>query len=227
MRHHAFLLEADAEKGIATASAWVEKELGMKILGNPDIAVVRFGLLSVADARLVAKLASGAPFKGEHKVVIIAANRAYHEAQNALLKLFEEPPPGTYLFLIMPSLGGVLPTLRSRVSVLTSDAVQSKLKIPEIAEQFLKASKEKRTALIKKLASGGDDEERRENREEVIAIVNGVEAAAYAAMNEKSSADITALLSDISILRSNLYDRSAPVRMILEHLSLVIPRGLV
>ena len=66
--------------------------------GNPDIVVLRYGLLSVEDARRVSELAAGAPFVGEHKVVIIAASRAYHEAQNALLKLFEEPPPGTYLF---------------------------------------------------------------------------------------------------------------------------------
>src|SRR5438045_3864548 len=136
MRHHAFVIEAEAEKGIEVASAWVEKELGMKILGNPDVATVRFGLLSVADARLVSKLASGAPFAGEYKVVITTANRAYHEAQNALLKLFEEPPPGTYLFLVMPTLGGLLPTLRSRVSILTPDVRESKLKIPDIAEQF-------------------------------------------------------------------------------------------
>ncbi|MFA6408540.1 MAG: hypothetical protein WCW36_03720, partial [Candidatus Paceibacterota bacterium] len=122
MRHQAFVMEAEAEEGVALALAWVEKELGMKTkgkdMGNPDISVLRYGLFSVADARRVTELAAGAAFAGESKVVIITASRAYHEAQNALLKVFEEPPEGTYLFLILPSLGGLLPTLRSRVHVL-------------------------------------------------------------------------------------------------------------
>jgi hypothetical protein len=226
MRHHAFVIEAELEKGIATASEWVEKELNMATAGNPDVVVVRFGLLSVADARLISKLASGAPFTGEHKVIIVAANRAYHEAQNALLKLFEEPPPGIYLFLVLPSLGGLLPTLRSRVSTLfKEDDVRT---IPEPAEQFLKASKEKRTALIKKLTSGSDDEERRENREEALTIVNGVETAAYSTLRSSTNPDrsLVLLLNEISTLREALYDRSSSLKMILEHLSLVIPRGL-
>jgi hypothetical protein len=56
--------------------------------------------------------------------------------------------------------------------------------------------------------------------------MNGVEAVAY----EKygfTKPIISELLSDIATLRSNLYDRSAPVRMILEHLSLVIPKDLL
>ena len=118
MRHHAFVIEAEAEEGIKVAQAWTREQLGMKVENNPDIVVLRYGLLSVEEARQVSNVATGAPFVGEHKVVIIAASRAYHEAQNSLLKLFEEPPAGTYLFLIMPSLGGLLPTLRSRVQVL-------------------------------------------------------------------------------------------------------------
>ncbi|MDP2665046.1 MAG: hypothetical protein Q8P23_00115 [bacterium] len=240
MRHHAFVIEAEAEKGIEVAQAWVEKELKMKIESNPDIVVMRYGLLSVEDARRVSELAAGAPFAGEHKVVIIAASRAYHEAQNALLKLFEEPPKGTYLFLIMPSLGGLLPTLRSRVQVLKSQISNLKSQTStkhEInpAEEFLKASKEKRSAMIKKLTSGKDEEERRELREEAIAIVNGIEEIAYKRRGDTLQQGVTSpfprgvtsLLNDIAILRTHLYDRSAPVRMILEHLSLVIPKGLL
>ena len=81
----------------------------------------------------------------------------------------------------------------------------------------MKASKEKRTALIKKLTSGKDEEERRENRDEAIAIINGVEAAAYRS-SKSVGGNATALLSDIAILRGHLHDRSAPVKMILEHL---------
>lgn len=232
MQHHAFVIEKEAEEGVVAALAWVEKELGMNPEGNPDVVMLRYGLFSVADARRVTELAVGAPFRGESKVLIITASRAYHEAQNALLKLFEEPPVGTYLFLIMPSLGGLLPTLRSRVQILspmsdlrgpTSDVGLPMSHTPEIAQEFLKATKEKRSVLIKKLTSGSDEEKRRENRDEAIALVNGIEAVLLLGGLEKH----VATLSDIATLRTHLYDRSAPVRMILEHLSLVIPNNLV
>ncbi len=226
LRHHAFVIEAEDEEGIGVAQQWAERELGMKAIGNPDIVVLRYGLFSVEDARRVADTVAGAPFAGEHKVVIIAARRVYHEAQNALLKLFEEPPPRTYLFLILPSLGSLLPTLRSRVQVLNTHVGRTTSYIPEgAAEEFMKASKEKRSALIKKLTSGKDEEERRENREEAIAIMNGIEAVAHEKL--KRGGETATLLSDIATLRGHLYDRSAPVRMILEHLSFVIPKDLV
>jgi hypothetical protein len=225
MRHHAFVIEAEAEEGIVVAAAWATRELGMIVEKNPDIAVLRYGLFSVADARRVTELAAGAPFKGESKVLIIAAGRAYHEAQNALLKLFEEPPAGAYLFLIMPSLGGLLPTLRSRVVELGVHTGSQGAAISEVVTTFITATKEKRSALIKKLASGKDEEERREHRAEAITVVNGIEIVAYAAMQRGGK--VAALLSDIETLRTHLYDRSAPVRMILEHLALVIPKNLL
>lgn len=228
--HHAFVIEAEADEGVATAQAWAERELKMNIKGNPDVIILRYGLLSVEDARRITELAAGAPFRGEHKVLIISANRAYHEAQNALLKLFEEPPPGTYLFFVLQTLGGLLPTLRSRVQALDTYVGHRMSNIPEAARQFIRASREKRTAIAKKLASGTDEEERREHRDEVIQIVNGIEAAAYGQFSKrasKGSQALSTLLNETVILRSHLYDRSAPVRMILEHLSLVIPKNLL
>ena len=226
MRHHAFVIEAEAEEGIKVAQAWAKRELEMNAKGNPDIVILRYGLFSVDEARRACDIASSAPFVGEYKVLIVTARRAYHEAQNALLKLFEEPPPNTYIFFILPSLGGLLPTLRSRVQVLNKAVPRQssgRQKIAGPAEQFLAASKEKRSAMIKKLTSGKDEEERRENRDEAIAILNGVEMAAYAAGVEKHRA----LLSDLGVLRRYLHDRSAPVKMILEHLSLILPKGLI
>lgn len=231
IRHHAFVIEAEDDDGISVAHAWVEKELGMKLKANPDVAVLRYGLFSVEDARRVTELATGAPFAGEYKVVIIVASRIYHEAQNVLLKIFEEPPPGAFLFLIVPTLGGLLSTLRSRVHVLkmsdtslhTSDVGHDMSYISDEAEMFIKATKEKRSAMIKKLTNGKDEEERRELRDEAIALINSIERLAYRSL---TSVENTALLSDIAILRGYLYDRSAPVRMILEHLSLVVPNSL-
>lgn len=229
-RHHAFVIEAKAEEGIKAALAWTENELGMKVQCNPDVVVLRYGLFSVDDARRVCETAAQAPFTGEYKALIIAASRTFHEAQNALLKLFEEPPPNTYIFLVLPTLGGLLPTLRSRVQIINDFHVgpPRSYGIPEAAGEFMKASKEERSTLIKKLANGKDEEERRENRDEAIAIMDGIEAVAYRQRGDtfRFQQGVTSLLNDIAVLRGHLYDRSAPVKMILEHLSLVMPEGL-
>lgn len=47
-------------------------------------------------------------------VIIDQAHLMNLQAANSLLKVFEEPPPGTFIFLIAPSPSSVLPTLRSR-----------------------------------------------------------------------------------------------------------------
>lgn len=94
--------------------------------------------------------------------------------------------------------------------------------ISAFAKEFLKGTKERRSALVKKLSSGKDEDERREYREEAIAILNGVEQVLCAQGIERH----TDILREISVLRPHLYDRSAPVKMILEHLSLVLPKGL-
>ncbi len=227
--HHAFVIESEAEGGIATALRWVAEELGLQATGNPDVVVLRYGLFSVEDARKISELAASAPFIGDKKALVIAAGRVYHEAQNALLKVFEEPSPGTHLFLVVPTLGGLLPTLRSRVVELAGMEKSSDGEsIPEIAQTFIKSTKEKRAALVKKLSTGRDEDERRTHRDEAIAIVNGIEATTYARCESRTfTPEYAALLEDIAVLRGHLYDRSAPVKMILEHLALVTPKDLV
>jgi DNA polymerase III delta prime subunit len=220
MKHHAFVIEAAVEEGVEQALDWVSQELGLPTQGNPDAIVLRYTLFSVEDARRVQELAMQSPVTGDVKVMVIAATRAYHESQNALLKLFEEPPRGTSLFLVLPSLGSLLPTLRSRVQVLARKHETSL--IPEIAQEFIKATLEKRSAMVKTLSAGRDEEERREHRDEAIALVNGVERAAARDVQKHQE-----LLRDIARLRDFLHDRSAPLKMILEHLAIVTPKNLV
>jgi hypothetical protein len=51
---------------------------------------------------------------GRRAAVIADAEWLNHEAQNALLRLLEEPPPRTTLVLVTPSSAGLLATVRSR-----------------------------------------------------------------------------------------------------------------
>ena len=55
------------------------------------------------------------PFEGKRRLVLIReADTLLHEAQNALLKSLEEPPPGTSFILTTAVPGALLPTVRSR-----------------------------------------------------------------------------------------------------------------
>jgi DNA polymerase-3 subunit delta' len=80
--------------------------------------------LYLAAARNLRRQAQRRPSSGDRQVFIIAdaetlaPNESSSEAANALLKLLEEPPPGTTLILTSAEPGRLLPTIRSRTTQL-------------------------------------------------------------------------------------------------------------
>lgn len=104
--------------------------------------------LGIDDARRLVEQSSSRGFTGERHF-IIATSSITEEAQNALLKLFEEPPAGAVFHLIVPTISILLPTLRSRL-IETSDREQGK--ISTIAADFLKLSYGERLEHIANLA---------------------------------------------------------------------------
>src|SRR5688572_18167245 len=115
---HAYYVTGEADEGIAKATAFAGRALGITGSANPDLVVLRYQHLSVDEARKLTDIAVAAPC-GEHKAVIVSTTRFFHESQNALLKLFEEPPAGVTLILVIPSDGILLSTLRSRLCALS------------------------------------------------------------------------------------------------------------
>jgi DNA polymerase III delta prime subunit len=249
MTHHAYVVGGGAEEGIARALAFIEQELGLAPDGNPDVVVRRYGLFSVEDARDLGYLARLASARGGAKAIIVSATRLFHEAQNALLKLFEEPPEDTYLFLVVPSEGMLLPTMRSRVMVLES--TKSEARNPKqkgstkeekgIAEEFLAADGAARGKLVAKLldrAKSDKDEEKQKARADALALAEGLARAAHAKWVEqqesrkagekesKTEADLRAFLADLDAFIPVLHERSAPLKPVFEHLLIILPRGL-
>ncbi len=55
---------------------------------------------------------------GERKVVILEnADRMQESSRNAMLKMLEEPPAGVTFILLTSRIGGIIPTVRSRVRI--------------------------------------------------------------------------------------------------------------
>lgn len=72
-------------------------------------------LISIAVARRFGSEAIRKPLAGPRKVMLLTqADRMVDEAQNALLKTFEEPIPGLTIFLLCDNAATLLPTIRSR-----------------------------------------------------------------------------------------------------------------
>jgi hypothetical protein len=211
------------EEGIAAALSFGEQELSLSVQ-SPDLLTLRHGLFSVDDARFVTELASRAPVQGEAKLIVIAAGRIFHEAQNALLKTFEEPAPGTYLVLIVPSEGNIIPTLRSRL--LPLPGTESASGLSSEAEEFVSGTARTREKVIKDIlerAKSDDQEEKQAARLAALRLAEGIAHKAYTAHKKKESPELRALLEDLSRLIPVLHERSAPLKPILEHLSLTVP----
>jgi len=221
---HAYFFGGLAEEGIEKSLAYIEKELKLPTTGNPDVIVARYGLLSVDDARALGDFARQAPVTGNSKAIVMSAGRFFHEAQNALLKLFEEPPEGTYLFLIVPSEGNILATLRSRLQPLPGSREREE---SEIATEFLEATKAGKQKIIDRVLDrmkSDKEEEKRLARIDARLLVEGLLREAY---TKERTPDMAAFLEDLSRFVPILHESSAPLKPIFEHLMLTMPKDLV
>ncbi len=141
---HAILIEGAAGVGKRT----VARELAKSILcmdssiycgtcrsctlfeagSNPDFSVVtpnKKNLITIDEIREVRRRAYERPDRCERKVYIIEnAEKMNVPAQNAFLKILEEPPQYVVFILLAPSSSMLLETIISRCTVLTLNAPQ-------------------------------------------------------------------------------------------------------
>jgi DNA polymerase III delta prime subunit len=165
----------------------------------------RFG---IDEARELIALASLKNF--EDALFFIGAASITSEAQQALLKLLEEPQEGTTFVLLVPH-GSLLPTVKSRMLKYEKQPTAQK-KVLGSPAAFLNASGKERSDLIAKMLK--DDEG---VKERVRDFINALEAELAA---QKSSPKQRQGLEDLAMVRNYLGDRSPSLKMLLEHLAL-------
>lgn len=98
---------------------------------------------------------------GETRCIIRGFGTATNEAQNALLKIIEDPAAGVYFFLVTPQPDQLLETIRSRALAL-DNVCSTKLepgKLDDIAGEFIKSK-----SLVDRLGAVGKLKTRQEMR---------------------------------------------------------------
>lgn len=199
LTHHAYLLFAD---GLSDASLPQEYK-------TPSIDVLHIlrDRFSIADARELSGWAGQKPFESEKRVFIIVTEDIAVEAQNALLKLLEEPSPTALFYVIIPRTAALLPTLRSRLYELEDENEARKDNTAFI--EFLHSSYGERMRLI---AAKTKDKDVRWIEE----VVAGVEKVASESRSE-------ILLRGVLFVRQYVKKKGASAKMLLEELSLLLP----
>ncbi len=225
--HHAYFFAGSRGVGEERARRFATRVLG-SIEGNPDAIFLSYDLLSVEEARTLKEVVLRTSVRGESKVVVVSLSRFFHEAQNALLKVFEEPPEGTYLVLVVPSAGILLPTLRSRLLPLPEQGTVEQ-NTESVGTLFIKGGKKEREKIIEALlkrAKSDKEEEKSLARAEALELIEEMTRTAYAKNTKTPSKELSALLSDLASFTPMLHDRATPLKPILEHLLIVTPEGL-
>ncbi len=97
----------------------------------------KLGNIGVAEASLIFRKLSMTAFEGGNKYMIIwLAERMNQDASNKLLKLLEEPPKDTYLFLISQSVERILPTILSRCSIVKLAPIEKNILSERLVYEF-------------------------------------------------------------------------------------------
>lgn len=130
----------------------------------PDLHLIRpedKPSISIEQIRILLQSLALSPYyaTGTRTVIVDQADLMTIEAQNALLKLIEEPPPRTLVILVAERLQLLLPTVRSRAMTVyfpaTAEAIDSVIadngELGESAARVLSSSRFERLCLAAKL----------------------------------------------------------------------------
>lgn len=148
MQHHARVFVANT---LSTAD--LEDDLHSP---GSDIVHISRDKLRIADVKEIKKYAYQRPAHRQYVDIVMFGEIYLPEAQNALLKLLEEPPNSTRFTLVVKDLQQILPTVRSRLSLCGSHSDRAE-NSESSSSTFLQHTPAERIKIIGDLAKDKDN----------------------------------------------------------------------
>lgn len=201
--YHAYLIEDEEE-----TFSQVQDLLKGAITGA-EIHVREFDSLGIDDSRTLIHMALMRSLGTQ--LFIYRARTCTREAQNALLKLFEEPPEKTHFFICLPGVQNMLPTLRSRVQIIQSGEAR---KSEGFGKNFLSATAAERIKLLENIIKEKDTPA-------ASVLLQEVESELH---TQKKNPKNKEALQHIVNVRKVLLDKGASLKVLMESVALIVPR---
>lgn len=213
--HHAYFIEGEKDIILPELLSFIEKKVKVPIKACADFYHQEYESFGIDDSRELRRLSSRKAIVGNKKIFVLTFNTITHEAQNALLKLFEEPTPNTHFFIVTLNADKILSTLKSRMFVVHRNYVAEKKN--KLSENFFNLSPKERLDFIKDMVENKD-------KNKAMELLNGLEASIYKKSQKKGlDSENIKILKEIGIVRNYMGDRSPSIKMLLEHIALILP----
>ncbi len=225
--HHAYIIEGSRDDILPEIISFFE-EMGVATLANPDFYNISIDSFKIKDAENLKSMGSEKSFsasKNAKKIFIISANNFLLEAQNSLLKIFEEPTPNTHFFIIVPDKDVLLRTVSSRFYFISAKSDQRE-DLKE-AESFIKMSLPARIIFLKELLAVPEDDDEEEgesmNTNSARAKANRFLNALEKVLSKNTRQDLVPAFDQIFKVREYLRQPGSSTKSLMESVALLVP----
>ena len=206
--HHAILFEGDTTQALKAAERYIKDILGITMQQNPDVVHFILERFTIEHARELKEQAAQTPL-GSARVFIIKTTSILGEAQNALLKLFEEPSSRSHFVIILPNASQLLPTVRSRL--LHAGTFTQQERQLERAELFLSSTIGERIEMVEDIIKNKDRTTARE-------LIHEIEHA----LHSKGVTNNVESLKDVALASQYILDTSSSVKHVVLHIATTV-----
>ncbi len=216
--HHAYLIEGNKDEILPEIFEFSES-IGVK-KGSPDFFHITIDNFKIDEAFSLRKMGAEKSFSLGKKIFVVCVNSFSLDAQNVLLKMFEEPIEDTHFFVITPDMDALLKTLISRFYFIST---KSDLNNTKDAERFITMPLKTRLDFVKEFLNETEEDEGAiptdSNRAKALRFLNALETTvSKAVFNKKIDC-----FEHIFKVREFLRMPGSSTKTLLESVALVVP----
>jgi len=220
--YHSYVVEGVPDRTANDLLKFLE-ERGEVESGRSDVLLQTYESFTIEDSGEIKSWHSRRGLGDKKRVCIIATKFINREAEQTLLKIIEEPGQNTHFFIIVPDQSVLLPTIISRAHVVKTEQESDK-EIKKSAINFISDTSKQMIDTVAVIVKENKSEESSgQLRAYAILFINEIERVFYQKFKKDIKDSKTKfVLGELQKSREYLSTPGASVKMILEHLALVI-----
>lgn len=231
--YHSYIVEGEPEATSLSLCEFLKDKEGKDV----EILYQSYDSFSIGDSELIKEWHSQKSIDGKKRMCIISAKFINHDAERTLLKIIEEPAEHTYFFIVIPNSKILLDTIRSRAHIIKPNSPKDfpldspkgksfgESDIEKEVKTFISSSLKDKLEIIEKLVKAHKEEDLDSGglRYHAIEFLSQIEKVIYKKWkNNKNDKKLIFILEEIREKRVYLNQPGAGVKMILEHIAIML-----